>query len=181
MPALQPNHIEGLSPLIFAFEGQKNKDRNIDVLEGEKENDLFFDFISDGRNNGYPKQFHNHLLVSDEELETKKIKNGNSYPLKCFLWVIDQESIKIIWEMTTNIKRKSLVPKKPYVCHTNITGIEGKAYIGGELYFCENGEIYVNFNSGRFGIVASEEKKRMAIQYIKDCEFKNVVRVDFQL
>lgn len=181
MPILQQSHIDGLSPLIYAFEGQENKSRNTHVFPGEGDTELFVEFIHDGRDNGYPTQFHCHHLLTDEEIVSKRIEEGNSYPMKCFLWVIDVVSLKIIWEMTPNIKRKTMVPSKPFVCHTNITGTNGQAYIGGEMYFCENGTTYVNFNSGRFGIVASEEKKAMAIQYFKDCNFKNVVRVDFKI
>jgi hypothetical protein len=180
MPKLQENHILGLEPLINAYEGQTGKSLD-DVLEGEGENDLFLSLITDGKDNGYPKQFHNSLLLSEEEISLYKIDKGGNFNLKCFLWVIDSESIKIIWEMTTNLKRKISFEHKPYVCHTNITGKHGKAYIGGEMYFCSNGSTYINFSSGRFGRVATEQKKKMAIQYILDCGFKNIIRVDYDL
>lgn len=181
MPTVQQIHIVGLEPLIFAFDGQAGKSRETHVLDGERDSQLFSSNISDGRDNGFPKQFHKHLYVSDDEITKYNLHRGGSYPLKCFLWVIDDISIKIIWEMTPNIERKTMVPDKPYVCHTNITGENGQAYIGGEMYFCENGEIFVNFSSGRFGIVASETKKQMAIKYIEDCKFKNIKRIDYEL
>jgi hypothetical protein len=181
MPVLQPHHIARLAPLMYAFDGQEGKSRETHVLEGEKENDLFIDLIFDGRDDGLPKQFHDGLYLTNEEIENWQIKKGNSFPLKCFLWVIDTVSIKILWEMTSNIKRKLMRPDKPFVCHTNITGIDGQAYIGGEMYFCQNGTIFVNFTSGRFGIVASEEKKSMAIEYFNDCKYKNIQRIDFIL
>lgn len=82
--------------------------------------------------------------------------------------------------MTPNILRKKSREDKPYVCHTNITG-DGLAYIGGEMYFCKNSNIYINFNSDRFGVVATEEKKVMAIKYIEDCNYKNIIRTDNNL
>ncbi len=181
MPILQAEHIQGLIPLIYAFEGQEGKSREKNVLEGEGENELFIDLISDGKDNGYPKQFHDLHFLTEEQVDVHKINRGKNFPMYCYLWVIDNESIKILWEMTSNIKRKNSNPQKPFVCHTNITGINGQAYIGGEMYFCKNGNIYVNFSSGRFGIQASEAKKDMAIKYMIDCGYKNIVRVEFEL
>lgn len=181
MPELQQTHIQGLAPLIFAFEGQEGKSRELNVLEGEGDTQLYADLITDGKDNGFPKQFHEMHYISEDEVQFHKIDKGNSYALKCYLWVIDQKSIKILWEMTTNLKRKNSNQKKPIVCHTNITGKDGQAYIGGEMYFCKNGSIYVNFCSGRFGIVASETKKNMAIKYMEDCGFKNIIRVNYDL
>lgn len=181
MPNLEQEHINKLSPLIYAFEGHQNKKKETHLFEGEKSNEEFLTFIYDGKDNQFPKQFHDGLFVTDEELETHKIDRGNSYRLKCFLWVIDNSSIKIIWEMTSNVKRGEYVFGKPFVCHTNITGESGQAYIGGEMYFCKNGSIYVNFNSDRFGIVANEDKKLMAIKYMGDCRYKNIIRTDNNL
>lgn len=180
MPELTGTHINGLLPLISAFEGHPTKTRETHLLEGEKHNDEFLQLIYDGKDNKYPTQFHQHLFVTEEEIQHHKIDKGNPYPLKCFLWIIDNKTIKILWEMTTNISRTKSRPEKPYVCHTNITG-DGKAYIGGEMYFCKNGDIYVNFSSDRYGVVATEEKKNMAIQYIEDCEYKQIKRTDNNL
>lgn len=180
MPEISEIHAKGLQPLIEAFEGHPKKTKETHLLEGEKHNDEFIDFIYNGKDNKLPNQFHNYLYVTSQEVQQYKIDKGNPYPLKCFLWVIDIKSIKILWEMTSNISRKKSRPEKPYVCHTNITG-EGKAYIGGEMYFCENENIYVNFNSDRFGVVASEENKQMAIQYMTDCGYKNLIRTDNNL
>jgi hypothetical protein len=177
MPLLTQEHIQALHPLIDAFEGHPSKTQESHLLEGERHNNEYLDLIHDGRDNGRPTQFHNHLLVTEKELTERKIDKGNPYPLKCFLWVIDSTSLRILWEMTPNILRKESRPDKPYVCHTNITG-NSKAYIGGEMYFCENGNIYVNFLSDRYGVVATEEKKRMAIKYMEDCKYKNVIRTD---
>lgn len=179
MPVINNEYSIGLKPLIDPFEGHPRKTRNDHLLEGEKHNDEFMQFIHDGRDNSFPNQFSKHLLVTKEEISLHKIDLGNSYPLKCFLWVIDSVSLKIIWEMTPNLRRKPSRPDKPYVCHTNITG-SGKAYIGGEMYFCVNESIIVNFASDRYGYVSSEENKQMAIRYMKDCNYKNIIRADFE-
>jgi hypothetical protein len=181
MPVLQQEHINQLSPLIYAFEGHPRKTRETHLLNGEKHNEEFLQFIYDGKDNQHPKQFHQGLLVTDAEVQQYKIDKGNSFRLKCFLWVIDANSIKILWEMTSNVKRGEYVIGKPFVCHTNITGENGQAYIGGEMYFCANGNIYVNFSSDRFGVVATEQKRQMAIKYMQDCNYKNIIRTDNNL
>ena len=177
MPELVEEHINGLQPLIDAFEGHPTKTQESHLLTGEKHNDEYLDQIYDGKDNSKPTQFKDELYVTDEEIKEHKIDKGNSYPQKCFLWVIDSKSIKFLWEMTPNILRSESRPDRPYICHTNITG-NGKAYIGGEMYFCKNGTIYVNFSSDRYGVVASEENKLMAIKYMEDCNYKNIIRVD---
>jgi hypothetical protein len=180
MPQLLEKHIAGLAPLINPFEGHATKTIESHILAGEGHNDEFLGLIYDGKDNNFPDQFSGHLYLTPGEVIQNKIENGNPFPLKCFLWVIDQVSIKILWEMTSNIIRKKSNPEKPYVCHTNITG-SGRAYVGGEMYFCSNGYIYVNFNSDRYGVTASEQKKSMAIQYMADCNYKNIIRTDINL
>lgn len=180
MPELLEEHTKGLQPLIGAFEGHPSKTRETHLLEGERHNDEFIAVIYDGKDNNYPSQFHQHLFVTDQEIVEHKIDKGNPFPLKCFLWIIDVKSIKLLWEMTPNISRKKSRPEKPFVCHTNITG-DGLAYIGGEMYFCKNGNIYVNFNSDRYGVVATEEKKLTAIKYMEDCNYKNIIRTDINI
>ena len=176
MPLLTEAHIMELAPLIGPFEGHPRKSER-DLLDGEQHNDEFLKIIHDGRENANPNNF---TQVTVEEVTRYKLDTGGSFADKCFLWVIDSESIKIIWELTPNAKRGASRPEKPYVCHTNITG-SGKAYIGGEMYFCENGEIYVNFSSDRYGYVATQGKKKMAIQYIKDCNYKQVKNTEDNL
>jgi hypothetical protein len=177
MPLLTKSHIIGLEPLIDAFEGNPKKTQETHLLQGEAHNDSFIDLIHNGFNNHLPKQFNKHLYVTEDEIQKYKLLKGNPYPLKCFLWVIDSESIKILWEMTSNILRKEAIPEKPYVCHTNITG-NTKAYIGGEMYFCENGDIIVNFNSDRYGVRSTEEQRQMAIKYMNDCKYLNTKRAN---
>jgi len=168
MPALNEKHISALKPLIDPFERSPSKNINNDLFEGEKHNDEFLPFIHDGIDNNKPKQY---CEITIEELIEHKILNYGSFSDKCFLWVIDEISIKIIWEGTPNVLRSPI--GKPYVCHTNITAC-GKAYLGGEMYFCEDGNIYVNFKSDRYGRPQTEAQKEMAIQYMQDVGYRNV-------
>ncbi|MBK6989647.1 MAG: hypothetical protein IPH33_16265 [Bacteroidetes bacterium] len=170
MPKLNERHISVLAPLIDPFERSPTKSIERDLHEGEKENIEFLSLIHDGIDNNDPFQYKEITL---EELETHKILEGNSYRPKCFLWIIDNVSIKIIWEGTTNYLRSSI--NKPFVCHTNITGC-AKAYIGGEMYFCEDGNIYVNFKSDRYGRPETEDKRKMAVEYMEYAGYKNIRR-----
>jgi hypothetical protein len=142
------------------------------LKEGETHNNEFLHFIHDGIDNNQPVQYVEITVV---ELNEHRILQGGSYREKCFLWVIDSVSIKIIWEGTRNSLRSSI--GKPFVCHTNITAC-GQAYIGGEMYFCENGNIYVNFKSDRYGRPETEEKKQMAIQYMTYAGYQNVIQIE---
>jgi hypothetical protein len=170
MAVLSKEHIAVLGPLIDPFGRSPHKTIENDLREGEGHNDEFLDFIHDGRDNKRPKQY---VELTATELDI--LLKGNPLREKCFLWVIDHESIKILHENTRNTLRSSI--GKPYVCHTNITGC-CKAYIGGEMYFCENGNIYVNFKSDRYGRPETDDKKRMAIKYMSDAGYKNIICTD---
>ena len=174
MPALNQQYIAILSPLIDPFERSPEKSIEKDLLEGEKHNDEFIVFIHDGIENNKPIQY---VEITTDELHLHKILKGGSFADRCFLWVIDSTSIKIIYEKTRNVLRSAARPEKPWVCHTNITGCS-KAYIGGEMYFCEDGNIYVNFKSDRYGRPETEEKKQVAIQYMIDVGYKNIIRTE---
>lgn len=174
MPQLTEIHIKSLQPLKAPFEGNSRKSIERDLLKGEESNTEFESFIHDGFQNNPPIQY---VEITIQELQTNQVHRGGKYPEKCFLWVIDSISIKIIWEKTPNERRGAARPDRPYVCHTNITGSQG-AYIGGEMYFCEDGNIYVNFSSDRYGVAASEENKQMAIQYMIDCGYRNIIRTE---
>ncbi|MDD4554000.1 MAG: hypothetical protein PHP04_07365 [Bacteroidales bacterium] len=172
MPALNSTHIAVLQPLINPFQRSPTKTIETDLKEGEGHNDEFLNFIHDGINNNPPIQY---TQITVTELTEYEILRGGSCRHRCFLWVIDAISIKIIWEGTRNVLRSSI--GKPFVCHTNITACS-QAYIGGEMYFCEDGNIYVNFKSDRYGRPETEEKKHMAIQYIRDVGYQNVVPIE---
>jgi len=175
MAALDQNHILVLSPLINPFDRSPTKKLATHLLKGETHNDEFLESIHDGINNHNPQPYY-ELTV--EELNTNRVAEGSKFFPKCYLWVIDDTSIKIILESTPNTKRGEELPNKPFVCHTNITGCK-PAYIGGELHFCENGIMYVNFSSDRYGRPETQEKKQMAIQYMRDVGYNAVITPDF--
>jgi len=171
MPALNENHKQILGPLISPFDRSNNKTRETHLLDGERHNDEFLELIHDGINNNKPQPYFELTL---EELERYRVAEGSKFFEKCYLWVIDEVSVKIIWEKTPNSARGMVIPHKPFVCHTNITACS-QAYIGGEMHFCENGNIYVNFMSDRYGRPETEEKKKMAIEYMQYAGYKNVI------
>jgi len=93
------------------------------------------------------------------------------YREKCFLWVITSESFIIAREKIRNIKRSH---DSEYICHTNLTSA-GKAYIGGELFFGEDGIIYVNNFSDRYGGKKTPpEIWEAAICIMKEMGYQNV-------
>lgn len=175
MPALSQKHIEVLGPLIKPFERSRKEEYKKVIGKGEGHNHEFLDKIHDGIDNHNPYPFYQ---ITIDELNTYRIKEGGSFDEKCYLWVIDKTSIKLIWERTSNALRGEGNPDKPWVCHTNITGCE-PAFIGGEIYFCEDGYIYVNFKSDRYGWPESDEKKQMALDYMKYVGYKNIVMTEF--
>jgi hypothetical protein len=132
-----------LGPIIEPFErSNKSPDRKV-IKDGEREKEEFLDFIHDAYQDDKPPKY---VVLNTEEIEIM-ISNGGRYREKCFLWVIDETSIKIIREKTRNVKRTH---DPECVCHTNLTGA-GKAYVGGELFFGEDGNVYLNPFSDRYG------------------------------
>lgn len=160
MPKLTPEEKALLGPLIDPFgrntrkplEAKKPKD-------GETDQSAFEHLIHNGENDGEPKQF---VRLTAGELQELK-NNSGKYPEKCFLWVLDEDTIKIIREKNRNTLRTH---KPEFVCHTNLTG-NGQAYLGGEIYFCEDGRIFINTYSDRYGDPHSEIQWETAKKYIE--------------
>ncbi|MCF8451726.1 MAG: hypothetical protein K9G42_00910 [Pedobacter sp.] len=171
MPALTEHHAKILGPLISPFERSSMKALKTHLRAGEGHNKEFMYAIHDGIDNHKPTTPYVELSI--EERDEHGVLNGIKYFPKCYLWVIDKISLKIMYENTPNILRGEEIPDKPFVCHTNITGCE-KAYIGGEMYFCEDGCIYINFISDRYGWPETDEKKLMAIEVMEFHGYKNV-------
>ena len=68
-----------------------------------------------------------------------------------YLWLIDEENgLRIIEENTPAPSERGIV------CHTNISGGK-KALQGGELWFCDNGLVYLNYRSGRYGASTADD------------------------
>lgn len=174
MPALSEKHIQLLGPPVLPFERSDTKTFDLDDLKsrGEAHNDEFQYAIYNGIDDGRPTT--PYLEVTIEEKESERILKGRKFKRKCYLWVIDETSIKIILEKTPNILRGSSISNKNYVCHSNITGCN-PALAGGEMYFCEDGNIYMNFASDRYGYRGRDERKQNLISVMEHMLYKNIV------
>jgi hypothetical protein len=159
MPKLTLEEKERLAPIIPAFGRNKRKPPEEKVCkDGETDKTEFEHLIHSGEDNGEPLQI---VLITVEEVEILKQKGGK-WAEKSFLWVIDHETIRIIREKNSNRLRTH---KPEFVCHTNLTGNQD-AYIGGEIYFCEDGRKFINFFSDRYGD-PSELQWRTAKEYFE--------------
>lgn len=168
MAALTQAEKDLLGPLIEPFgRSAKNEDRKR-LLDGEIEKDGFTPPIYDAITNGNPP---NHVLLTTEEIE-EHIKTKGRYKEKCFLWIIDDTSIKISKEKTRNTKR---VHDPDHVCHSNLSG-GGKAFIGGEMFFGSDGNIYINYFSDRYGN-PSVTQWETAKKYIDSVGYKNLIDI----
>jgi hypothetical protein len=168
MAELTPSQRVRLGPIVEPF-GRSTKEPDLKKLKvGEAEKEEFDQFIHDGKDDGIPPQ-HVQLTISEVE---DHIKTRGRYRDKCFLWVIDESSIKIIRERTNNRKRTH---DSECVCHTNLTG-GGKAFIGGEMFFSADGKIYVNYFSDRYGNPTAEQWEA-AKEYIQSVGYDNLVDI----
>lgn len=160
MPLLTQDERNLLGPLINPFGRNQRKPAEERMLKvGESDRSAFETLIHSGENNGNPKQFEQ---ITVDEIEILRNRSGK-YPEKCFLWVIDDETIKIIKERNRNVLRTH---KPEYVCHTNLTG-GGQAYIGGEIYFCVDGTKYISPSSDRYGDPSPEQWEAAKLYFIK--------------
>lgn len=160
MPALTQDEKNKLGQLILPFErNTKGKTIDKDIKDGEKHKDEFLPYIHDGIENKKPS--FNYVELTKTEVDAL-IENMGKFESKCFLWVLDDTSIKIIRENTPNVLRTH----KPCVCHTNITGCN-KAYVGGEMFFGNDGKIYINYFSDRYGNPTSEQWEVVKKYFIK--------------
>ena len=136
--------------LIPPFARANNKTIEDNLKDGEKEFDVCQDIVHIVTWDGDPPKI---VKLSAEEIEELKRDpigfrdNKVLYREKCFLWIIDESSLKIAREKKRNVKRAH---DPDFICHTNLTN-GGKAYIGGEVLFGEDGFLYVNNFSDRYG------------------------------
>lgn len=145
MPPLSNEQKIRLGPCFKAFEmNDEKKAKGYRPGDGEIEREFIQHLIHDAVDDGRPTE--SYVEVSKEEVDTV-IKLDGRLPEKSFLWIIDEYSIKIVREKTRNPGRTS---KPDFVCHTNLTG-DGVARAGGEMYFGDDGKIYVNPFSDRYG------------------------------
>lgn len=170
MPALTDQEKALLGPIISPFERSgKEAERRV-LKDGETNRDEFEEYIHDGIENRKPK--HGYVELTNVEIEIHLRKFGR-YQEKCFLWVIDETSIKMIRERTRNVLR-ALDPE--HVCHTNLTAA-GKAFLGGELFFGEDGKLYINYFSDRYGHPTSDVQWQTVLSYLKRVGYTDVVDI----
>lgn len=139
-----------LGTIIKPFERSNKSPDKKQPKDGEVEMDEFLELIHSVDWDGKPPQYiylrkDEIVALTDDPLTFRA--NRTLYREKCFLWVIDSSLIRIIREKTRNVKRTH---DSDFVCHTNLTAW-GEAYIGGELFFGEDGNIYINYFSDRYG------------------------------
>ena len=133
--------------LIPPFARANNKTIEDNLKDGEKEFDVCQDIVHIVTWDGDPPKI---VKLSAEEIEELKRDpigfrdNKVLYREKCFLWIIDESSLKIAREKKRNVKRAH---DPDFICHTNLTN-GGKAYIGGEVLF---GEDKINVALGAAG------------------------------
>lgn len=169
MALLTPQEIAQLSPIIEPFERSDKAAERREIKVGEGEKGDFVDFIHNGVNNSEPKDLVRVTLL--EVLTYLKI--DGKHPEKSYLWVIDDQSIKIIREKISNYRRTH---KPDFVCHTNLTG-SGKAFVGGEMFFGYDGTIYINTYSDRYGR-PSELQWSAAKDYIVKTGYRKLVDIE---
>lgn len=131
--ALTEEQIDKLGPEILPFERRERGFKGI-IKEGEAI--PFDDFIHNVTVSGPPKDIFIVLFVD--------ILNNSPLSGK-YLWIIDKAGFKILLEATPNAEAE-----RRMICHTNITG-GMPALQGGELWFGDDGRVYINNKSGRYG------------------------------
>lgn len=171
MPALTDKEKELLGPAISPFERSHKTDEQRVLRDGETHRAEFEEYIHDGIENDKPKPHQNYVELSDAEVEAR-IKIDGRYQEKCFLWVLDEVSIKMVREKTRNVLR-ALNPE--HVCHTNLTE-GGTAFVGGELFFGEDGKIYVNYFSDRYGNPTSVQWQTV-LTYLRRVGYTDLVDI----
>ena len=128
--ALTQQQIDALGPEVLPFE-RENFRRPVEKGEAILFNTLIYDVSRMGK----PV---NVVRVSSE-IALQQSRIGR------YLWIIDKDGLKILFEATPNPEAKRGV-----VCHTNITGGQS-ALQGGELWFGDADKVYLNYQSGRYG------------------------------
>lgn len=155
MPKPTIEQLQNLGEAVEPFERTNFKRK---VLQGEAIREEFISQIYDATEDGYPNEVKR---VSFAEIEDGQVNDSK------YLWVIDENRLTIILENTPNE-----IAERGCVCHTNLT--EGrKAIQGGELWFGQDNEVYINNKSGRYGATTLSQRNA-AIDYFWFVGYKNV-------
>lgn len=108
----------------------------------------FEDKIHDACEDGlpvYPEQVE-YLPTTDIEGLRILLAAQETKKRYCYLWILDFDGIKILYEDTPNF----LDEESKMVKHTNITGGQ-EAFHGGELFVSADHKLFVNNKSDRYG------------------------------
>lgn len=170
MAALTPQEKNQLPPMVMPYgRSLKGAERKI-LKDGEIETDGFNPLSYEAEFNGEPE---NVVYITEEEIEAHLNVRGR-FQEKCFLWVIDETIIRIIRELTQNIKRTH---DPTCVCHTNLTGGQ-LAHMGGEMFFSEDGRVFINPFSDRYGSTnISSEQWEATKQYFTNVGYTNLIDI----
>lgn len=157
---LSDEWIERLGPAVFPFARSQFK-RTVE----EGEDIIFVDTILPitGQNSIKPTTLPVSIITEDRPTLGK------------YLWIIDEQGLKVIPESTPNPYADRKV-----VCHTNITG-GSPALQGGELWFGDDGSVYLNYKSGRYGAIVGTPGifHRLAVlDFFRSLGFDPVVLAD---
>lgn len=144
------------------------------IKDGESQREGFEPHIYDAIRNSTPSVDQGFIELKPEDAEIVITRPREEWAEvhhdACFLWVIDEDRITMIQERTRNTRRAP-----PIVCHTNLTG-NGRARIGGELFFCADDTIIINQKSDRYGR-ATPEQFDVALNYFRRVGYKNLIVV----
>lgn len=165
----------------FARADKKTLD---DLKDGEREFDVCQEFAHIVEWDGEPP---NVIKLSTEEINMLKAdfldfrghpekspKKRDNYRKKCFLWVITENSLVIVREKIRNVKRTH---DPDYICHTNLTSA-GKAYVAGEVLFGEDGFLYLNHFSDRYGGRNTPNELWQAVKTVfKELGYSNLIDI----
>lgn len=155
MPKPTIEQLQNLGESVGPFERTNFKRK---VLKGEDLKEEFARFVYDATDNDYPS---NRLKASAEDIMEGKAENQK------YLWIINKDGLFIIPEQTKNSDAGRGV-----VCHTNLTG-GGAANQGGELWFDNDGMVYINNKSGRYGATTLSQRNAV-IDYFQFVGYENV-------
>ena len=171
MPLPNEEEINQFGPLIPPFGRNTRTDKAKVLNRGE---DILYGLDSgayDATSNGLPE---NVVLIEKKYFELL-IKNCGKYrddfEEQKYLWVIGTWGLRMILEHTRNTARRP----KQYVCHTNLTG-GMEAYQGGELWFCEDGRVGINWFSDRYGATSIDQWKTV-VSHFKRVNYTNLVEL----
>ena len=155
MAAPTSAQIERLGPLVKPFER-----RSGELQEGEAI--VFNAYTTDITDGGLPPD----CVKVQKDVARRQGKEGR------YLWIIDTSGLRVMKEDIANP-----FALKGCMCHTNITG-GAPALQGGELWFGDDGALYINNKSGRYGASTSEQEEAV-LEYFMSIGHNDIVHFSF--